>query len=117
MTRSADHLIKRTWGRHEIRDVYTDFNTVTLQIVTDALFGFQASSPESSTVTGKADRPVMLHLAKIQSTSDANRQLQYEDRSLVWTITICIHAISRLFQSELIGSDMPESTLFDMQMQ
>lgn len=52
MTRSAEHLVTRLWAQYESRDVYPDFNTVTLQIVTDALFGFQPSTPESQTVTG-----------------------------------------------------------------
>ena len=35
------------------REVYADFNKLTLQITTDALFGFTPSAPEARTVTGK----------------------------------------------------------------
>lgn len=45
-------MVDEVWRHGEVRDVYADFNRVTLQIVTDALFGFHASTPESQTVTG-----------------------------------------------------------------
>ena len=54
MSRGAAHLVSETWSGQATREVYSDFNDLTLQIVTDALFGFRASNPDSQNVTGTA---------------------------------------------------------------
>ena len=54
MSRGAAHLVSKTWSGQATREVYSDFNDLTLQIVTDALFGFRASTPDSQNVTGTA---------------------------------------------------------------
>lgn len=52
MTRGAEALVTHTWRGSSVREVYADFNDLTLQITTDALFGFKPSNPESKRVTG-----------------------------------------------------------------
>ena len=52
MTRGAEALVTHTWRGSSTREVYADFNDLTLQITTDALFGFKPSNPESNKVTG-----------------------------------------------------------------
>ena len=54
MTRGAETLVKHTWRGSSVREVYADFNDLTLQITTDALFGFKPSNPESKRVTGNS---------------------------------------------------------------
>lgn len=53
MSRGAEELVNKTWTGRRSCDVYTDFNDLTLRIVTDVLFGFQTSSPDSREVTSE----------------------------------------------------------------
>lgn len=54
MARGAEALVSMTWSKSGTREVYSDFNAMTLQITTDALFGFTPSDPQSKDVTGRA---------------------------------------------------------------
>ena len=54
MARGAQELVTSTWQNAGAREIYSDFNSLTLQITTDALFGFTPSTPQSKTVTGIA---------------------------------------------------------------
>jgi len=57
MARGAEQLVQTTWRGERAREVYSDFNGLTLQITTDALFGFHASTPDSQNVTGLSHPP------------------------------------------------------------
>lgn len=60
MSRGAEGLVKDLWrGQQLSREVYADFNDLTLQIVTNVLFGFSATNSESKAVT----RMSLLHHA------------------------------------------------------
>lgn len=52
MTRGAEALVTDIWRGATTREVYSDYNNLTLQITTDALFGFTPSNPEAKRVTG-----------------------------------------------------------------
>lgn len=57
MAAGAEELVGRTWAAGGEREVYADFNALTLRIVTDALFGSETSSPDSRAVTGAPAAP------------------------------------------------------------
>jgi hypothetical protein len=52
MEAATGQLLRTSWLSSGVRDVYSDFNAVTLQITTEALFGNNLSAEEGARVTG-----------------------------------------------------------------
>jgi hypothetical protein len=52
MQRAAGDLVAGPWAGGGVRDVYADYNALTLQVVTDALFGADLPETASREVTG-----------------------------------------------------------------
>ena len=53
MTDSAEAMLAAQWRYSGCRDVYQDFNALTLQITTQALFGDDLPAAEGLRVTGR----------------------------------------------------------------
>lgn len=53
MASSTEHLLAHVWGQGGVRDVYADFNELTLNITTNALFGVDMSSAQAAGISGK----------------------------------------------------------------
>ena len=61
MSGATQQMLDRCWrggGRH---NVYADFNALTLQITTDALFGESIPAEQAAEVTGVAVLAATLH--------------------------------------------------------
>ncbi len=62
MAASAERLVSQTWQGSRERDVYADFNALSLQITMEALFGVDLPAREGRQVTG-AEQPVQCSLS------------------------------------------------------
>lgn len=51
MSSATQHMLRRVWGRGGVRDVYADFNELTLNITTNALFGVDMSSCQAAGIS------------------------------------------------------------------
>ena len=51
MARAGDALLRTKWNTRQLRDVYADFNDLTLTIVADALFGADVRGEKASQIT------------------------------------------------------------------
>lgn len=78
MADSTEALLATHWQHSGCRDVYKDFNALTLQITTQALFGNDLPAAEGIKVTGQALRCCMraqqmppAHLLKWESCGNA----------------------------------------------
>ena len=52
MSSATQHMLGGLWGRGGVRDVYADFNELTLNITTNALFGVNMSSRQAAGISG-----------------------------------------------------------------
>ena len=52
MARAGDALLRTKWSTRQLRDVYADFNDLTLSIVADALFGADVRGARASQING-----------------------------------------------------------------
>lgn len=52
MASATEHLVEHTWAQAGVRDVYADFNELTLTITTNALFGVDMSSSQAAGISG-----------------------------------------------------------------
>ncbi len=59
MTTATEAMLDRMWRQGGRRDVYADFNDLTLRITVDALFGSTVDSRQARRVAGELLR--MLH--------------------------------------------------------
>lgn len=55
MTSATQHMLSRVWSKGGVRDVYADFNELTLDITTKALFGVNMSSSQAAGISGRCD--------------------------------------------------------------
>ena len=53
MTSATQHMLMHTWSKGGVRDVYADFNELTLDITTNALFGVDMSSSQAAGISGE----------------------------------------------------------------
>ena len=53
MASATEHLLAEVWAQGGVRDVYADFNELTLNITTNALFGVDMSSSQAAGISGK----------------------------------------------------------------
>ncbi|KAL3147617.1 hypothetical protein ABBQ38_014667 [Trebouxia sp. C0009 RCD-2024] len=51
MMSATEHLLGHVWAQGDVRDVYADFNELTLTITTNALFGVDMSSRQAAGIT------------------------------------------------------------------
>ena len=56
MASATEHLLAEVWAQGGVRDVYADFNELTLNITTNALFGVDMSSSQAAGISGKHPR-------------------------------------------------------------
>lgn len=54
---ATEHLLGHVWAEGGVRDVYADFNELTLTITTNALFGVDVSSRQAAGITGEPAAP------------------------------------------------------------
>ena len=57
MAAAAGKLLTRTWAGGGERDIYADLNQLTLDIVTEVLFGWDIPQQQAETIMGA---PVLL---------------------------------------------------------
>ena len=65
MTDSTEAMLATQWQHSGRRDVYKDFNALTLQITTQALFGDDLPAAEGLRVTGQLSICCMLGLRDV----------------------------------------------------
>lgn len=53
MASATQHLLEEVWAQGGVRDVYADFNELTLNITTNALFGVDMSSSQAAGISGE----------------------------------------------------------------
>lgn len=53
MSEATEHMLSSVWVSGGIRDVYADYNDLTLSITTNALFGVDMSSSQSAGISSK----------------------------------------------------------------
>lgn len=68
MSQATQHMLSNTWADRGTRDVYADYNELTLSITTNALFGVDMSSSQSAGISSKHPGATPLH-AQQQVTS------------------------------------------------
>ena len=61
MASATEHLLADVWAQGGVRDVYADFNELTLNITTNALFGVDMSSSQAAGISGKHSGHPPLH--------------------------------------------------------
>ena len=52
MCEATGHMLAEVWSQGGVRDVYADFNELTLSITTNALFGVDMSSSQALGISG-----------------------------------------------------------------
>lgn len=53
MSEATEHMLSSVWASGGTRDVYADYNDLTLSITTNALFGVDMSSSQSAGISSK----------------------------------------------------------------
>lgn len=53
MSQATQHMLDSVWAAGGSRDVYADYNELTLSITTNALFGVNMSSSQSAGISSK----------------------------------------------------------------
>lgn len=53
MCSATEHMLAEVWFEGGVRDVYADFNELTLNITTNALFGVEMSSSQALSISGE----------------------------------------------------------------
>ncbi len=53
MCSATEHMLAEVWFEGGVRDVYADFNELTLNITTNALFGVDMSSSQALSISGE----------------------------------------------------------------
>ena len=53
MSSATQHMLADVWSTGGVRDVYADFNELTLNITTNALFGVDMSSSQALGISGE----------------------------------------------------------------
>ena len=72
MCAATEHMLAEVWAQDGVRDVYADFNELTLNITTNALFGVDMSSSQAAGISGEcppAQRPYSLCKLDISKVS------------------------------------------------
>lgn len=87
----------RVWAGGSSREVYADFNALTLRIVTDALFGFQTSSPDSRAVTGKPKAQTLEETKRTSNAIDSSTCSLPDNASLRTSFTVQIVVVKDLY--------------------
>ncbi len=64
MCSATEHMLAEVWSQGGVRDVYADFNELTLNITTNALFGVDMSSSQALGISGE-QRWCMVHQSVI----------------------------------------------------